>query len=44
MKKTGQPAPPVPEPVSAPVEPVEPVKEIPQSGFGRFEYINGTLY
>ena len=30
--------------MSAPVEPVEPVKEIPQSGFGRFEYINGTLY
>ncbi len=22
----------------------EPVKEVPQSGFGRFEYVNGTIY
>jgi hypothetical protein len=44
MKKGAQPvAAPVQE--AAPVAHVEePVKEVPQSGFGRFEYSNGTLY
>ena len=39
MKK-GQAPPPQPEPVLEKEE----AKEVPQSGFGRFEYINGTLY
>jgi len=46
MKKGGpaQPAG-IPEPVAAPVVAAEDgAKEVPQSGFGRFEYINGTLY
>lgn len=45
MKK-GAPAPPVPDLAAAPQAPAtdETAKEVPQSGFGRFEYINGTLY
>ena len=45
MKKGAPSATAQPEPVAAPT-PVEAEtpKEVPQSGFGRFEYINGTLY
>lgn len=42
MKK-GQPAQSVVEQVAAPVE-TEVTKEVPQSGYGRFEYINGTIF
>jgi hypothetical protein len=44
MKKG--PAQQVPEPVAAPtaIDHTEPAKEVPQSGYGRFEYINGTMY
>lgn len=44
MKKGAPAAPAQPEPVAQVVTEAEPVKEVPQSGYGRFEYINGTLY
>lgn len=45
MKKGAQPVAAAPVQEAAPVaHSEEPVKEVPQSGFGRFEYSNGTLY
>jgi hypothetical protein len=45
MKKSAVSAPPQPDPtpVASAIE-NEPAKEVPQSGYGRFEYINGTMY
>ena len=43
MKKGAPAAPTQPEPVAV-VQETEPVKELPQSGYGRFEYVNGTMY
>lgn len=44
MKKGAPAAQPEPVVAPTPTTETEPVKEVPQSGFGRFEYINGTLY
>jgi hypothetical protein len=44
MKKAGAPPPTVPVEVVHQPPPEPDAKEVPQSGFGRFEYINGTLY
>ena len=45
MKKGAQqPVAAAPVQEAAPVTHEEPVKEVPQSGFGRFEYSNGTLF